>query len=230
DGTFARFYLDTLSRLTGRPVMIGEFYMTAMENRSGNRNDSAGFPVVATQRERAEGFRTTLSALMKTPFVIGADWFQYYDEPSFGWEGGENYDMGLVDINDRPYREMTAAAASLARAHLKDAPPVRRADASSGIPPAPPTPMADLRPMLILKNWDRERGFVKPASRFPVADLYLCWAPDAVYLGLFAMDTPEPASSAPPAAGARRSQRRARAPPPADGGVGRPTAYHRHGP
>src|SRR5260370_7328274 len=107
DGTFARFYLDTLYGLTGRPIMIGEFYMTATENRSGNRNDSSGFPVVATQRERAEGFRTTLSALMKTPFVIGADWFQYYDEPSFGWEGGENYDMGLVDINDVPYRAVT---------------------------------------------------------------------------------------------------------------------------
>ena len=83
--------------------------------------------------------------------------------------------------------------------------------------------------MLILKNWDRERGFVKPASRFPVADLYLCWAPDAVYLGLFAMDTPEPASSAPPAAGARRSQRRARARLPADGGVRRQSAYYRDG-
>jgi hypothetical protein len=191
DGTFARFYLDTLSGLTRRPIMIGEFYMAAMENRSGNRNDSSGFPVVTTQRERAEGFRSTLSALMKTPFVIGADWFQYYDEPSHGREDGENYDMGLVDINDRPYRGITAAAAAVARVQMKDTPPTRRADASGGVPPAPPAPMADLRPMQILKNWDREGGVVRPTSRSPVADLYLCWAPDAVYLGLYAIDTPE---------------------------------------
>ena len=68
DGTFARFYLDTLYGLTRRPIMIGEFYMTATENRSGNRNDSSGFPVVTTQRERAEGFRHTLQALLKTPY------------------------------------------------------------------------------------------------------------------------------------------------------------------
>src|SRR5207249_9419856 len=135
-----------------------EFYMTSVENRSGNRNSSSGFPVVATQRERAQGFRTTLETLLRIPFVIGADWFQYYDEPTFGRDDGENYDMGLVDINDRPYQELTAAAASLARADLKDAPPARRADASSGIPLAPPAPMAELRRMPILKNWDRERG------------------------------------------------------------------------
>jgi hypothetical protein len=192
DGTFARFYLDTLSQLTRRPIMIGEFYMTATENRSGNRNDSSGFPVVATQRERAAGFRATVSGLMRTPYVIGADWFQYYDEPTYGRPDGENYDMGLVDINDVPYREVTSAATSLPRADREDAPPVRRADASSGIPPAPAAPMAELRPTRMLKDWDRERGFVRPASRFPVADLYLCWASDAVYLGLQAMDTPEP--------------------------------------
>jgi hypothetical protein len=191
DGTFARFYLDTLYGLTRRPIMVGEFYMAAMENRSGNRNDSSGFPVVTTQRARAEGFRRTLSALMKIPFVIGADWFQYYDEPAHGREDGENYDMGLVDINDRPYREITAAAASVARAPMNDVAPTRRAGASCGVPPAPPAPMADLRPMQIMQNWDREGGFVRPTSRSPVADLYLCWAPDAVYLGLYAMDTPE---------------------------------------
>ena len=32
--------------------MVGEFYMTATENRSGNKNSSSGFPVVPTQRDR----------------------------------------------------------------------------------------------------------------------------------------------------------------------------------
>jgi hypothetical protein len=191
DGTFTRFYLDTLYALARRPIMVGEFYMSATENRSGNRNSSSGFPVVATQRERAEGFRRTLSAIARMPFVIGADWFQYYDEPTFGRDDGENYNMGLVDINDRPYREITAAASSMDLPRLRASGPAQRADAAAGVPPAPAEPMTDLRPLQILKNWDRERGFIRPRSRYPIADLYLCWAPDAVYLGLYAMDPPE---------------------------------------
>jgi hypothetical protein len=74
DGTFARFYLETLHALSGKPVIIGEFYMAARDNRSGNKNDRGVYPVVATQTERAAGFRNTLHALLKLPYVIGADW------------------------------------------------------------------------------------------------------------------------------------------------------------
>ena len=35
DGTMPRFYLETLHALAGKPVMIGEFYMAANQNRSG---------------------------------------------------------------------------------------------------------------------------------------------------------------------------------------------------
>jgi hypothetical protein len=190
DGTFARFYLETLHALCDKPILVGEFYMTARENRSGNKNDSSGFPVVQTQRERAEGFRNTLTALQRLPFVVGADWFQYYDEPTFGRDDGENYNMGLVDIHDQPYRELTAAAAALPQPALPQATGAKW-DASEGVPRAPREPAADLKPMLALKRWDRERGFVRPTTRFPIADLYLCWEPDAVYLGLLAMDFPE---------------------------------------
>jgi hypothetical protein len=42
-----------------------------------------------------------------------------------------------------------------------------------------------------LKDWDRERGFVKPVSEFPVADLYICWSKRAIYLGLYGQDFAE---------------------------------------
>jgi hypothetical protein len=44
---------------------------------------------------------------------------------------------------------------------------------------------------LALKHWDLERGFVKPVSEFPVADLFLCWNRKAIYLGMYAQDIPE---------------------------------------
>jgi hypothetical protein len=45
--------------------------------------------------------------------------------------------------------------------------------------------------MLALKCWDRERGFIKPTSEFPLADLYMCWNRKAIYLGLYAQDVVE---------------------------------------
>ena len=51
--------------------------------------------------------------------------------------------------------------------------------------------MAHFEPTLALKHWDRERGFVKPVSEFPLADLYVCWNKQAVYLGLYAQDVTE---------------------------------------
>ncbi len=191
DGTLARFYLDTLHALTDKPIAVGEFYMTATENGSGNKNSSSGFPVVATQAERAVGFRTTLETFLHTPYIVGADWFQYADEPTHGRGDGEDYDMGLVDIHDRPYRELTAAAAALDKNGLHASPSPTRPNACGGVPPAPPEPLAHWKPMEALKAWDRERGFVPPTSVAPIADLYLCWDKDAVYVGLYAMDVVE---------------------------------------
>lgn len=191
DGTFPRFYLDTLHGLSGRPVMVSEFYMCAEQNRTGNRNLTSTFPVVATQKQRAAGFRSTLEALARLPFVIGADWFQYYDEPAHGRDDGEDYDFGLVDIHDNPYKELTSMAQSLDPTAIKNKQRPKRPEASLGIPPAPSDPLGHFTIRLTLKDWDRERGFVKPTSKFPVADLYLCWDRGAIYLGLYGQDFAE---------------------------------------
>jgi hypothetical protein len=193
DGTFPRFYLDTLHALTGKPIIVSEFYMSAEQNRSGDKNDSSTFPVVATQKERADGFRNTLKALARLPYVVGADWFQYYDEPTHGRPDGENYDFGLVDIHDRPYEPITATAQALDLVAIKRGPQPARPNASLGVPPAPKNPLGHFTIRLALADWDRERGFVKPVSEFPVADLYVCWNEKAVYLGVYAQDIAEAA-------------------------------------
>lgn len=193
DGTFARFYLDTLHALSSRPVVVSEFYMAAQQNRSGNKNKNSAFPTVTTQKERVAGFRNTVQALVRTPYVIGADWFQYYDEPTHGREDGEDFNFGLVDIHNRPYVPLTAAAAELDLIAVKSAHHPARPDASLGVPRAPRDPLGQFTIMAALKNWDRERGFVKPVSEFPVADLYVCWNEQAVYLGLYAQDIAEEA-------------------------------------
>src|SRR6185437_856515 len=188
DGTFPRFYLDTLHGLRDRPVIVSEFYMCAEENTTGNRNLTSTFPVVATQKERAAGFRNTIGALARLPYDVGADWFEYYDEPPHGRDDGEDYNFGLVDIHDKPYDLLTAAAQQVHPTAIKKAKQFPEPDASSGVPPAPSDPLGHFTIRLALKDWDRARGFVKPSSKFPVADLYVCWDQDAVYLGLYAQD------------------------------------------
>lgn len=191
DGSFPRYQLDTLHALSGKPVIIGEFYMAARENRSGNKNNHGAFPVAATQEERARGFASTTRRLLTLPYVIGADWFQYYDEPTHGRLDGENFNFGLVDIHNRPYEAITAAAASLDPSTTKVRSVAARLDVSQGVPPAPENPFEPFEPRQALQHWDRERGFVKPESDFPLADLYLCWNQGAIYLGLCAQDVVE---------------------------------------
>ncbi len=193
DGTYPRFYLETLHRVTGKPILVSEFYLAATENRSGNQNDHSLFPVVATQAERARAFRTTLGSLLNTPYVVGADWFQYFDEPTHGRGDGENYNFGLVDIYDRPYEVLTQAISGMDLVTLKSKASTRRLDASQGVPTAPGDPLGDFKPTLALKHWDRERGFVKSSAEFPMADLYLAWNEHAVYVGLYAQDVVEDA-------------------------------------
>lgn len=197
DGTFPRFYLDTLNRLTGKPVLVSEVYMAASENRSGNRNTRGIFPVVATQADRAAAARTTLEAVARLPQVVGVEWFQYHDEPRRGRPDGENFNFGLVDIQNRPYDALVdtfltfdpmAVRAARTRARA-------RADATGGIPPAPADPFVDFEVTRAIKHWDRERGFVPPvqAGGPPTADLYACWSPRALYLGVYCLDLVEKA-------------------------------------
>ncbi len=191
DGTFSRYALDTLHGLTGKPILVSEFYMAARENRSGDRNSHGMFPTAPTQEERAAGLRNTLGALARLPYVVGADWFQYYDEPPLGREDGEDFDFGLVDVEDRPYEEVTAAFASARPFRAKEGAHPARANASGGIPPARGDPLASFEPQEAMKTWDRERGFVRPTSPLALADLHLTWDPQALYLGLEAQEAVE---------------------------------------
>jgi hypothetical protein len=191
DGSFPRCQLETLHALSNKPIMIGEFYMVARENHSGNKNNHGVYPIVDTQKERATGFRRTLLSLVKTPYVIGADWFQYYDQPTHGRYDGENFNFGLVDINNQPYGPLTSTSAALDLVRLRLQPAQVRPDADGGIPRAPRDPLGHFEPGLALIQWDRERGFVRPSSEFPLADLYVCWNRQAIYLGLCAQDVVE---------------------------------------
>lgn len=182
DGTLSHFYLDTLYELTRKPVVITEFYVNAMENRSGNQNTGHAFPVVQTQEERASCFRQNVLELARRPYVIGAHWFQFWDEPTHGRSDGEDCNMGLVDIQGRPYDLMVEATRSINLDSIR----------SSLKAPAPAAkrviPMASSDPMIDLQSWPRSQGWVPPDGPAPFGDLYLCRDENALYLGVMASD------------------------------------------
>jgi hypothetical protein len=188
DGWIARYYFDGLRRLSGdKPVLVSEWFFAAEENRSGNRNNGH-LMTVANQAERARGAAAAAERFAREPTVVGTHWFQYYDHPTGGRADGEDYDFGLVDIEDRPYDELVTA---LGRVNPRLAAIHREAQRPS--PPPAGIPHARIDPGdRSLADWPKERalvtGMVAPTPEIPFGDLYLAWDRDGLSLATISMD------------------------------------------
>ena len=183
DGSFSHFFLETLHKVTRKPILITEFYMCAMENRSGNKNSSAGFPTVQTQSQRATAFGENVRRLGALPYVVGAHWFQYTDEPEHGRGDGENFNMGLLDTKGVPYEEITSVAKSIGVPNFLTTRPASRRQMAL-VPTVGFEPMASAS----LKGWPRDKSLLLPTSGDPFADLFIVQDKDALYVALYAMD------------------------------------------
>ncbi len=84
-----------------KPVMIGEFHFGALDRGMFHE----GLGPRADQNARAEAYETYVKSALGNPWIVGAHWFQYGDQPTTGRFDGENYQIGLVDVCDRPYVE-----------------------------------------------------------------------------------------------------------------------------
>ena len=130
--------LERAYRISGRPVLIGEFHFGVPANGLG-----AGLVQTMNQVERAKGYRYYVEQAAALPVFLGAHWFAWGDEPVLGRMDGENYNIGFVDAANRPYPELVAGAkathARLFDVHSgKVAPFSGRPKASSAGTPASP--------------------------------------------------------------------------------------------
>lgn len=96
--------LKHIFALAERPIIIGEFHFGVPANGLG-----AGLVQTLNQSERAAGYRYYVEQAMALPYFLGAHWFQWQDEPVLGRMDGENYNIGLVDVTNRPYPELVQA-------------------------------------------------------------------------------------------------------------------------
>jgi hypothetical protein len=89
-----------------RPVLIGEFHFGALDRGL----PSTGLRGVASQRERGIAYRRYVETAAANPNVVGAHYFILSDQPVLGRFDGENYQIGFVDVCNRPYAELVASA------------------------------------------------------------------------------------------------------------------------
>lgn len=173
DGRLPQFYLERLHRLSGKPVLITEYYVAANKNRSGNKNSGEIFTIVDSQLDRAAALRTRLSWFASLPYVVGAHWFQFTDEPTYGRSDGEDYNFGLVDIEDRPYEELAAAfkATNAASPVIHEA-SARVQAAKSVVRVSVPIVSGD--PLADVLDWEQWQANVPSGEALSLGDLLVC--------------------------------------------------------
>lgn len=89
-----------------RPVLIGAFTFGCLDRGML----SAGPVPTPSQAARAEALRTFVRGALSNPLLVGCHYFQYRDQPLVGRDDGEAYQIGFVDVCDRPYREVAKAS------------------------------------------------------------------------------------------------------------------------
>jgi hypothetical protein len=97
--------VQKVRELIDRPILIGEFHFG-----TPGRGMTPGLRQTANQEERGVAYRYYVENALADPNIVGAHWFEWIDEASTGRFDGENYNIGLLDVTDRPYRELVEAA------------------------------------------------------------------------------------------------------------------------
>lgn len=87
-----------------KPIMIGEYHFGATDRG----HTHPGVKVASSQAERGQMYESYIQGALRNPQIVGAHWFQYTDQAITGRQDGENYNVGFVDICDKPYPELIA--------------------------------------------------------------------------------------------------------------------------
>jgi hypothetical protein len=98
--------LAELSAYVQRPVMIGEWHFGALDVGL----PASGIGHVRDQGARGQAYRVYVEDAAAKPWCVGVHWFTLYDESALGRFDGENWNIGFLDVCNRPYEEIGAAA------------------------------------------------------------------------------------------------------------------------
>lgn len=97
-------------KITEKPIIIGEFHFGATDRGMFH----PGLIQCENQKDRAEQYEKYVISVVTNPLYIGYHWFQWADQPITGrYFDGENYNIGLVDVTNKPYKELTDKASHI---------------------------------------------------------------------------------------------------------------------
>ncbi len=88
-----------------KPILISEFHVAVLDRGMFNADLR---PAGVTQQDRAHAYLRLLQGALLHPQIVGTHFFCYRDSPVSGRWDGENFAIGLVDVADTPYWELTA--------------------------------------------------------------------------------------------------------------------------
>ena len=102
--------------ITGRPILISEFHFRAWDSGLPNHKPPPLlFPVLPTQKGRANCFEAATRWFIGKPYSVGYHWFAYSDQPETGRFDGENSNIGVVNEMDEPYEVLVERMAEINR-------------------------------------------------------------------------------------------------------------------
>lgn len=98
--------VNKIHSLVKMPVMIGEWHFGALD---------AGLPAsgighLQNQADRGKAYRVYFENAAAQPNCVGVHWFTLYDQSALGRFDGEDYNIGFLDVCNRVYDELGAAA------------------------------------------------------------------------------------------------------------------------
>jgi len=96
---------ETISKMLAMPVLIGEWHFGALDVGL----PASGIGHVRNQSARGQAYRIYLEDAAANPYCVGVHWFTLYDQSALGRFDGENYNIGFLDVCNRPYDEMAKA-------------------------------------------------------------------------------------------------------------------------
>jgi len=98
-------FIDRVYAIQKLPILIGEFHFGVPE-----RGLAPGLVQAMNQTERGVAYSYYVEHAAEHPAIVGTHWYQWIDQPVTGRRDGENYNIGWIDVTDRPYPELVAAA------------------------------------------------------------------------------------------------------------------------
>jgi hypothetical protein len=98
--------VKAINDLLGLPVMIGEFHFGALDVGL----PATGIGHVKDQYARGQAYRIYVEDAAANPWCVGTHYFTQYDQSALGRGDGENYNIGFLDVCNKPYEPLVRAA------------------------------------------------------------------------------------------------------------------------